>query len=90
MLLPVHREVVFLNVAFVACALWVCRVGQMVPVAWPRGVGQLGCHCQGHLTSALGLGCRSLCRFVALWRYVPCKSPFGNTTVGPDDVVVGP
>jgi hypothetical protein len=89
-LLPVLREVVVPTVAFVARALEVCRVGHMVLAALPRGVGQLGQHHHGCLACALGLGCRSLYRFVALWSYVPCKCPFGNTTVGPDAFVSGP
>jgi len=89
-LLPVLREVVVSMVAFIARALEVYRVGHMVLATLPRGVGQLGQHHHGCLACALGLGCRSPYRFVALRSYVPCKCPFGNTTVGPDAIVSRP
>lgn len=81
-LLPVLREVVVSTVAFVARVLVACRVGHMVHAALPHGVGHLSHRRQGCLACALGLGCCSLYRLVALSCYVPCKSPFGNTTVG--------
>ena len=74
-LLPVLREVVVPIVAFVARVLEACRVGHTVHAALPRVVGQPSQHHHGCLACALGLGCCSLYRLVALRSYVPCKVP---------------